>query len=187
MEENKATENLELENKQGQEQEKDTYTKDEVLKLLQSEADRRVTQALNKQKKQYEQKLSLSKLDGDAREKAEKDNRIAELEEQLKEFTVLQNKNEVVKTLSARGLNPLFADLVDIGEDVEENQKKIEQLDKLFKQAVSEEVKKRLASGTPKSGGSTGEITKQQFAKMTVAQQSKLYMENPELYKKLTN
>lgn len=183
MEENT---NLELEQEQGQEEEQQTYTREEVLRLLQSESDRRVSQALNKQKKQYEQKLSLSKLDGDAREKAEKDSRIAELEEQLKEFTVLQNKNEVIKTLSARGLNPLFADIVNIGEDVEDNQKRIEQLDKLFKQAVSDEVKKRLASSTPKSGGGTGEITKAQFAKMTIAQQSKLYMENPDLYKRLT-
>ena len=61
-----------------------TYTQEEVLALLQSETDKRVTQALKKQQKKYETQLSLSKLDGDAREKAEKDNRIAELEDALK-------------------------------------------------------------------------------------------------------
>lgn len=40
-----------------------TYTQEEVLKLLQSEADKRVNQALAKQKKEYEKKLSLSSLD----------------------------------------------------------------------------------------------------------------------------
>ena len=55
-----------------------TYTQEEVLALLQSETDKRVTQALNTQKKKYEKQLSLSKLDGDERAKAEKDNRIAE-------------------------------------------------------------------------------------------------------------
>ena len=57
-----------------------TYTQEEVLKLLQSETDKRVNQALATQQKKYEKQLSLSKLDGDERAKAEKDNRIAELE-----------------------------------------------------------------------------------------------------------
>lgn len=62
-------------------QEKETFSKEEVLALLQSETDRRVTSALQKQQKKFDKQLSLSKLDGDERLKAEKDNRIAELEE----------------------------------------------------------------------------------------------------------
>ena len=63
-----------------------TYTQEEVLELLQKESDKRVSQALKTQAKKYEKQLSLSKLDGDERAKAEKDNRIAELEEQLAQF-----------------------------------------------------------------------------------------------------
>ena len=63
-----------------------TYTQEEVLALLQSESDKRVQQALKTQAKKYEKQLSLSKLDGDEREKAEKDNRIAELEERLAQY-----------------------------------------------------------------------------------------------------
>ena len=49
-----------------------TYTAEEVQKLLQAEADRRVNQALAKQKKDYEKKLSLSSLDEQQRkEKAQ--------------------------------------------------------------------------------------------------------------------
>ena len=59
-----------------------TYTQEEVLALLQSESDKRVTAALKKQQQKYEKQLSLSKLDGDEREKAERDKRIGELEEQ---------------------------------------------------------------------------------------------------------
>ena len=69
-----------------------TYTAEEVQQLLQSEADRRVQQALATQQKKFEKQLSLSKLDGAEREKAERDQRIAELEEQLKEFTVKRIK-----------------------------------------------------------------------------------------------
>ena len=63
-----------------------TYTQEEIDALIQSEADKRVTAALKTQQKKYEKQLSLSKLDGDERAKAEKDNRIAELEEQLAQF-----------------------------------------------------------------------------------------------------
>lgn len=164
-----------------------TYTEEEVMKLLQSEADKRVSAALAKQKKEYDKKLSLSQLDEQARGEAEKNMRIQELEEKLKEYTVLQNKNEIVKVLSARGLNPAFADLVEIGEDVEEAQKKIEQLDKLFKQAVQDEVKKRLGGSMPKdTQKATNELTKEDFKKMTLAQKSKLFNENPELFKELS-
>ena len=75
---------------QGQEQntENKTYTADEVMALLQSESDKRVTAALKKQQAKYEKQLSLSKLDGDERAKAEKDNEIAELKEQLAQFQI---------------------------------------------------------------------------------------------------
>ena len=170
-----------------QQNEQKTYTQDEVLKLLQSESDRRVTQALAKQQKKYEKQLSLSNLDEAERTKAEKDMRIQELEEQLKEFTILQNKNEVIKVLTARNLNPAFADLIAIGDDLEEAQNRIASLDKLFKAAVQDEVKKRLAGGVPKAGLSTSdEITPEKFKKMTLAQKSELYRNNPELFEKLT-
>ena len=185
MEEIKTNPNVDEQKEENQETK--TYTQEEVLKLLQSETDKRVTQALAKQQKKYEKQLSLSNLDEVERTKAEKDMRIQELEEQLREYTVLQNKNEVIKVLTARKLNPAFADLIAIGDDLEEAQKKIESLDKLFKAAVQEEVKSRLAGGTPKTGLSTGgEITVEQFKKMTLAQQSELYKNNPELFRKLT-
>ena len=95
-----------------------TYTEDEVLKLIQAEADRRTNQALAKQKKQYEQKLSLSKLDGDERAKAEKDSRIAELEEQLAQFQIERNRSELKSVLSARGLSAEFADIISINDDI---------------------------------------------------------------------
>ena len=69
-----------------------TYTQEEIDALIQSEADKRVTAALKTQQKKYEKQLSLSKLDGDERAKAAKDNRIAELEEQLAKFIIERNR-----------------------------------------------------------------------------------------------
>ena len=166
-----------------------TYTQDEVLALIQSESDKRVTAALKKQATKYEKQLSLSKLDGDERAKAEKDNRIAELEEQLAAFQVERNRSELKSVLSSRGLSAEFADIVTISDDIEASQANIDKLDKLFKAAVKAEVEKRLAGSAPKGNTSniSGDVTAEAFRKMTLSQQAALANSNPELYKKLTN
>ena len=110
-----------------------TYTQEEVMALLQSETDKRVTAALKTQQKKYEKQLSLSKLDDDAREKAEKDARIQELEDMLRERDLANNKSEIKSVLGARGLSAEFADLIIIGEDAEENQQRIDTFDRLYK------------------------------------------------------
>ena len=165
-----------------------TYTAEEVAKLIQAEADRRTNQALAKQQRKYEKELSLSKLDDDAREKAEKDNRIAELEEQLAQFNIERNKSELKSVLSSRGLSAEFADIILINDDIEASQANIDKLDKLFKAAVKAEVEKRLAGNTPKgNGASTAEITEESAKKMSIADMAALQQSNPELFAKLFN
>ena len=176
---------------QGQENnETKTYTQEEVIALLQSETDKRVTSALKKQQAKYEKQLSLSKLDGEERAKAEKDNRIAELEEQLAQFQIEKNRSELKSVLSTRGLSAEFADIIAISDDIEASQANIDKLDKLFKAAVKAEVEKRLAGngGTPKgNGGPVAEITKEMAAKMSVAELQRLKKERPEVYNNLYN
>lgn len=186
--ENQNTENVNV--NENQETENKTYTQEEVLALLQSETDKRVTAALKKQQAKYEKQISLSKLDDNAREKAEKDARIQELEEMLRDRDIANNKSELKSVLSARGLSAEFADIITITDDIEESQAKIDVLDKLFKAAVKAEVEKRLAAagGTPKGNTNmnTGEITKEQFRKMSIADQARLAKDYPEQYKRLT-
>ena len=169
-------------------QEKETYTKEELLALIQSESDRRVTQALDTQRKKYEKQLSLSKLDGEEREKAEKDSRIAELEEQLAAFQIEKNKSELKSVLSSRGLSAEFADILSISDDIAASQANIDKLDKLFKAAVKAEVEKRLAGSTP-PGGKNGdkEITKETASKLSMAELNELASTNPELFAQLFN
>lgn len=165
-----------------------TYTQEEVMALLQQEADRRVTSALAKQKREYEKKLSLSKLDGDEREKAEKDATIADLKEQLAAFQIERNRSELKSVLSSRGLSAEFADIISINDDIEASQANIDKLDKLFKAAVKAEVEKRLAGNAPKGNGSSpAEITKEKALKMSMNDLNKLANENPELFNKLFN
>ena len=176
---------------ESQEQETKTYTAEEVAKLIQSEADRRTNQALAKQKKEYEKKLSLSSLDEQQRKDAEAQMRIEELQNQLAEFQIERNKSELKSVLSSRGLSAEFADLIHITDDIEESQSRIESLDRLFKAAVQAEVEKRLAQsgGTPKgaSSNSGAELTRESFRKLPLSEQNNIYKNNPELYKKLTN
>ena len=165
-----------------------TYTQEEVLKLLQSETDKRVNQALATQRKKHEKELSLSKLDGDARAQAEKDNRIAELEEQLAQFNIERNKSELKSVLASRGLSAEFADIIAINDDIEASQANIDKLDKLFKNAVKAEVEKRLAGNAPKGNGATAtEITKESAMKMSMAELQNLEKTNPELFNKIFN
>ena len=165
-----------------------TYTQDEVLALLQSETDKRVNQALAKQQKKYEKQLSLSKLDGSEREKAEKDNRIAELEEQLAQFQIERNRSELKSVLSSRGLSAEFADIISINDDIEASQANIDKLDKLFKAAVKAEVEKRLAGNAPKGNGAApAEITRESAKKMTIAEMNELAIKNPDLFNKIFN
>ena len=166
-----------------------TYTAEEVAQLVQSETDKRVTAALKTQQKKYEKQLSLSKLDDDAREKAEKDSRIAELEELLAQRDIEKNKSEIKSVLGSRGLSAEFADIIIINEDIEASQANIDKFDKLFKAAVKAEVEKRLAGTAPRgnSYNMSGEVTPEQFRKMSLTEQAALHSSNPELYKRLTN
>lgn len=171
-------------------QETKTFTYEEVMALIQSEGDKRVNQALAKQKKQYDKQLSLSKLDGDEREKAEKDNKIAELEQMIAEMNIERNKSELKSVLSSRGLSAEFCDILNITDDIEASQANIDKLDKLFKAAVRAEVEKRLAGNAPKGNGgnsASDAMTKEEARKMSMAQRQQLLNSNPELYNKLFN
>ncbi len=178
-----ATEN----NNASTKEESKTYTQEEVLALLQSETDKRVSQALKTQQKKYEKQLSLSKLDGDEREKAEKDNRIAELEERLAQYEIEKNRSELKSVLSSRGLSAEFADIIVINDDIEASQANIDKLDKLFKLAVKTEVEKRLVGNAPKGnlGGASVEYTKENAKKMSLAEMNKLAKVDPDKFKAL--
>lgn len=166
-----------------------TYTAEEVAQLIQSETDKRVTAALKTQQKKYEKQLSLSKLDDNERAMAEKDDKIAELTELLAQRDIEKNKSEIKSVLGSRGLSAEFADIIIINEDIEASQANIDKFDRLFKAAVKAEVEKRLAGTAPRGNGSnvSGEVTLEQFKKMSLSEQGALFASNPELYKRLTN
>ena len=175
----------ENENNENQ-QETKTYSAEEVSKLIQAEADRRTNQALAKQKKEYEKKLSLSSLDEQQRKEAEAQMKIEELQSQLAAFQIEKNRSELKSVLGSRGLSAEFADILSISDDLEESQANIDKLDKLFKAAVKAEVEKRLAGNSPKgSGGQSQPMTKEDFLKLPMHEMQRLMDSNREFYTNL--
>lgn len=182
--------NVATEQEQGQEQEVKTYTQDEVLKLIQSESDKRVSEALKTQQKKFEKELNKQKslvgLDEQARLKAEQEQRISDLQEELSKYKLANTKAEISKVLNNRGLDANLVDFVVTSEDTDECLEKIKILDKIFKAMLKREIDNRLKSNSPKNSiGLDSNITKEQFQKMSLAEQSALAKNNKTLYDEL--
>ena len=158
MEENMNNENLELDNENVENEEKETYTKEEMLAILQKakdesirEKDREVTKALKTAQNKHEREMSLASKDAEERARIELEDRNKELEEIIAQMKVDKARSDLKSTLGARGLDARFADLLNITDDVESNQKVISAFDKIWKASVNAEVDKRIAAiETPK-------------------------------------
>ena len=171
---------------------KDIDNKDnDTITISQAELDKKIQQAIytnsQNEKKKYEKELAKQKsligLDDKQRLEAEK----ADLQSQLEEYKLTNIKLDTVKVLEKRGLSADLVDFVCLSTDIDEVQANIEKLDKAFKQAVNDAVAKRVTStGTKNSNNSNNNgITKEQFRKMSIAEQTKLFNENKELYMQL--
>lgn len=190
MEENKGSmENNQLDNNQGEQSTEKTYTEAEVQALLQQEADRRVSSALKKQQKEFETKMAeaekLKSMDESQRREYEYNQRLQQLEQKEHEFAVAQNKLEATKILANRGLPIEFVDYI-VADEAETMMENINTFDKLFKAAVADEVSKKIASPSPKTGQVQQKgLTKDDFRNLSISQRSQLYQSNPELYNQL--
>ena len=116
-----------------------TYTEEQMMDLLQRETDRRVSSALAKQQKKFEEKMAesdkLRQMNEEQRAHYEFEQKVKEFEQQKKEFAIIQNKLEASKILSERGLPAQFVDYI-VADDAETMLDNINAFDKLFKAAV---------------------------------------------------
>ena len=174
---------------EGQEEVK-TYSEEEVARMLQVESDRRVSQALAKEqakfKKQMDEAEKLRTMNEEQKAQYQLEQRIKEIEAKEKEFALKENRYEAQKIMAEKNIPLAFADFI-VAEDAETMMANISLFEKEFRAAVRAEVDKRIASPAPKANiGVDTAITKEQFMKMTIAQQTELYKQDPELYKRLT-
>ena len=143
-----------------------------------------------KQKKEFEKQTAeadkLRNMDESQRKEYEYSQRLEELENREREFTLAQNELEATKVMSNRGLPIAFVKYV-IAEDADTMMENITNFEREWKSAIADGVAQKMASPAPKGGSAkqTG-LTKEEFRKMSVAQQTEIYRTNPELYKQLT-
>lgn len=139
-------------------------TKEELTKLLQSESDRRVSDALKTSKAkwetEYQAKLEaekkeaekLAKLSQAEKEKVLMEKQKDELSRKEKEIALREMKLESAKILSEEGLPLDFVDLLTT-DDADTTKSNIDNFSKAFKDAVSKAVDEKLkASPKPQAG-----------------------------------
>ena len=162
-----------------------TYTQEEVDALLQSEADRRVSQALKKQEAKYQSQMKasekLARMNEQEKYAYQLEQREAEIAERERQLSLAENKAEAVKVLADKGLNVSLVDFV-VADDADTMKANIDLLEKAFKASVKAEVEKRLASSTPKKNFVDADtMTKEKFNNLSMLEQQRLINENPDL------
>ena len=176
-------------------QETKTYTQEEVDKLIQSNSDKRVSEALNtaktKWEKEYKEKLEKEKKEAEeyaemtAKEKVEHDK--AKLEAELAEYKRKDNINSMIRTarevLSESDLyiSDELLRLV-VTEEAEITNKNVKNLETLLKSEIEKAVNEKLKGSTPKKMGATGLTKEEILAIPDNIERQRLIAENIELF-----
>lgn len=161
------------ENQQGQQTdqlqsapEQVTMSKEEYERSLQSETDKRVTEALKTAKKKWEKEFS-ERVEREREEAA----RMSQLSERERQELLLKKREETlalkerelsrqrlqletIKVLEERKLPVRFADWL-IGEDGDTTFNNVKAFEEAFKEAVNDEIKRRIPQITPRVGSGT--------------------------------
>lgn len=179
-------ENTEVQETENPETQTDTVTmsKEELQALIQSTCDARVTQALKTQQKKHEKEMSLANKDAEERAKIQLEDRNKELEEMIAQMKVDKARSDLKSTLSGRGLDARFADLLNITDDVTTNQKVISDFDKIWKASVQAEVNKRLAATETPKASTNMKVDEKNAKTMSLAEIAELQESNPDLFEK---
>jgi len=191
MENNNTNPTLDNEAKGSEEQstEKKSYTQEELDAIVQKEADRRVSQAMKTAEKKNADKMreaeKLAQMDATQKYEYQLEQRERAIAEKEKQLALAENKNVAGKILADKGLSLDFIDFV-VAEEAESMNLNIKAIEKAFKASVKAEVEKRIGTKAPrKAEVPYSNLTKADFAKMSLAQQAQLYKDEPEIYKSL--
>lgn len=153
--------NNEAENEETKETEEKVYTQEELDKLLQSETDRRVTEALKtsraKWEKEYKEKLEkekkeaerLSKLSAEERERELLKQKEQELAEKEQAIRMKELHLDTIEILSEENLPVGFAEFL-IKNDAETTNENIKKFKKEWQEALSKAVDERIKGKSPK-------------------------------------
>jgi len=187
-----------------------TYTEEEVAKMIQSQTDKRVTDALktakDKWKAEYEENLAkekaeaerLAKLSAEERQKEELkkiqegiDIERAEFEQQRAEFRRERMMLDTVKQLSANGMPTEFADFL-VGKNEEATAKNLEaftaQWQSSLQASIEKHVENRLRGQEPQATNTNHEgrlMSRKEFANLPTKERMQMMKDDPELVQKI--
>lgn len=170
-------------------QESKTYTQEDFEKALQSEVDKRVSQAMATAQRKADARVKeaekLAKMNEQQRYEYELETREKAIAEKEKALALAENKATAASVLSDKGISAKLVDFV-VAEDADTMMSNISLLEKEFKASVKAEVERRLQTSTPKKNlPIDGTITKETFNKMKLSEQAELFRTNPDLYNSL--
>ena len=158
--------------------EEKTFTQEELDKIL------------NKKFAQWQKKTEEAKAEAERKAKLTEAEKLAEerkeFEAMRKQFEYEKRVNSTSKVLASNNLPVEFSDFL-IAETDEATTQRVDLFKNAFNEALEKAVNERLKGKTPKVSTSKNiEITKDQFNKMDLVQRQKLFVENRELYNKLS-
>mgnify|MGYP004705523663 FL=1 len=175
-----------------------TYSQDDVNKMMGAKAkqlEEKFNGQLESMKEEWMSK-GEERAGMNAQQKAEaelddKRQALADQEKRLQErLDAVDEKNALAATKSALTDSKIpveFAEFVTSkDDDVRKNN--IDKFIDLFNKAVQDGVEQRVqGTHTPQNGGQVvaGSLTREDFAKLNMDQQTQIYRENPDLYNKL--
>ena len=159
------------------------------LQITQEDLDEIITKRLERASKKAEEVKAeaekLASMSTEERFKAEFDKEKATFAEERKQYQIEKLELQVVRELSTKGLPTEFSRYL-IGADAETCMSNIKEFDLHWQQAIANALDGKLRGNTPKTGsGKVEGTTKEDFNKMSYKEKSKMYTENPELYKEL--
>jgi exonuclease VII large subunit len=170
-----------------------TVSRDELQKMIDSGADKRVSQALKTAREKWESEISekiqrerseaeeLAKMTEAERLQREFDKQKQSFEDERKSFLREKLELQTVKTLQAEDLPTEFSEFVlsDSAERVNENIKRFKEQ---WQKAIEKAVDERLKGSTPKGSNAKTTISKADFTKMSYAQLNDFQRKNPDIY-----
>ena len=150
---------------------------------------KRLAKERAKQEKAAKEAERLSKMSEDERLKAELEierKKIAEERAELNRTKLLQ---QTQIELSNREIPREFAEWI-VADDAESTLERINSLKKLWDNALDNGLNVKLAGRAPKIQSDDNKpkpgMSKEEFRKLSIAKQQEIYINDPELYKKLT-
>lgn len=147
-----------------------------VQKYVQSETDKVRTKYSQELKTANDELAKYKPVEKSETEKA-LEQRLKALEDREAQLNAKERSQQIASKFKEKGLPEELAQYISIGENIDEDVEKVgAALGNYFLNA----------NYKPESHASNKGITREKFSKMSYMERSKLYKENPELYKMLT-